>query len=136
MSSPRLTRGVNKIVNQPSGGGSKLQGLPPLTNNSRWANVFITKCCGRAYPSERSRNTIFCVNQLSNIGMSGGVSGRSVMFSPSADGAHCGPQYGNSGIYRPPPFPSGYWLKPGWNRGNISSVPQYGEYGIGNPRFN
>jgi len=124
----KAVTGSSKIITQPQGGGNKLQGIGGFGYGNHWAT--------RAYQlraNGQGRNLLFCVNQLSNIGMSGGVSGRSTMFSPSADGVHCGAQYGNVGLYRPPPPV----LRSTWNSwGGYNAVPQpQNEYGIGNPRL-
>ena len=65
-----------KISNQNSGGGSKLQGLPPLKNQSNLSLRAITKRAG----GER-RNLIFCINQL------GGIGRNKSQFVTGADGA-------------------------------------------------
>ena len=52
-----------KITNRPSGGGSKLQGLAPVTNKRAFIiNVIQIKALGT------KRNVVFCLNQLGGIG--------------------------------------------------------------------
>ena len=66
-------------VNMNQGGGNKKQGLPGITN-MRSSLVFSIN--QRAYGDQESRDKVFYINQLSNIG------GKSTMFSPSADGVN------------------------------------------------
>jgi hypothetical protein len=65
------------ISNQPSGGGNKLQGLPPTTNKS---NSVLRAINMSAWGSPIDRNKIIYMNQLSGIGP------RHSQFSPNADG--------------------------------------------------
>ena len=62
---PVSTAVSNTISNLPSGGGNKLQGLPPTTNKPiaalRPINLF-------AWGSYKSRTHIVCMNQLSGVG--------------------------------------------------------------------
>ena len=72
------TKNNAKITNRPSGGGSKLQGLPSLKNQSASSINAIKKRGG----GDR-RNLIFCINQL------GGIGRHNSQFSSSADNVNC-----------------------------------------------
>jgi len=72
-----VNRNTVKISNRPSGGGSKLQGLPKTANISAATAKALSAKGMKAAPN---RNLIICMNQLGGIGR-----GRS-QFGPSADG--------------------------------------------------
>ena len=63
--------------------GNKLQGLPPTRNRPV---EFALKSINRAaYGEKKTRNVIFCMNQIGGVGaVSGGNTSR--MFSSTADG--------------------------------------------------
>ena len=63
--------------------GNKLQGLPPTRN---MPVEFALKSINRAaYGEKKTRNVIFCMNQIGGVGaVSGGNTSR--MFSSTADG--------------------------------------------------
>ena len=75
--------------------GNKLQGLPPTRNKPV---EFALKSINRAaYGEKKTRNVIFCMNQIGGVGaVSGGNNSR--MFSSTADGVKdC-----KKGLYVPP----------------------------------
>ena len=82
MSNIRAITGSTRIMNRPSGGGSKLQGIPSSTNLNTWSHVAFRN---RNVICACNRNVIFCMNQLGGVG-AGGVPGNSYMFAPRADG--------------------------------------------------
>ena len=82
MSNIRAISGSTRIMNRPSGGGSKLQGIPSSTNLNTWAHVAFRN---RNVVCACNRNVIFCMNQLGGVG-AGGIPGRSYAFAPGADG--------------------------------------------------
>ena len=94
MSNIRAITGSTRIMNRPSGGGSKLQGIPSSTNLNTWAHVAFRN---RNVVCACNRNVIFCMNQLGGVG-AGGIPGRSYAFAPGADGVRknaliCGNSY-------------------------------------------
>ena len=82
MSNIRAITGSTRIMNRPSGGGSKLQGIPSSTNLNTWSHVAFRN---RNVICACNRNVIFCMNQLGGVG-AGGIPGRSYAFAPGADG--------------------------------------------------
>ena len=76
------SRHNQKISNQPSGGGNKLQGLAPTATKFFKANF-----TGTQYSTDsgdgKNRNVVFCMNQLGGIGR-----GRS-QFGSNAGGLNC-----------------------------------------------
>ena len=63
--------------------GDKLQGLPPTRNRPV---EFALKAINRsAYGEKKTRNVIFCMNQIGGVGAVGGGNG-SRMFASTADG--------------------------------------------------
>ena len=82
MSNISAITGSTRIMNRPSGGGSKLQGIPSSTNLNTWAHVAFRN---RNVVCACNRNVIFCMNQLGGVG-AGGIPGRSYAFAPGADG--------------------------------------------------
>ena len=72
-----VSRFNQRISNQPSGGGNKLQGLPPTTNKNVSAIRMINIS---SWGPRETREKIICMNQL------GGVGTRYGQFGPSADG--------------------------------------------------
>ena len=75
-----VSRNNQKISNQPSGGGDKLQGLAPKATF-----FFKAPFSGRQYSTQthsNDRTKIFIQNMLGGIGR-----GRS-QFGPGADGIH------------------------------------------------
>ena len=94
MSNIRAITGSTRIMNRPSGGGSKLQGIPSSTNLNTWSHVAFRN---RNVVCACNRNVIFCMNQLGGVG-AGGIPGRSYAFAPGADGVSrnlsiCGNSY-------------------------------------------
>ena len=82
MSNIRAITGSTRIMNRPSGGGSKLQGIPSSTNLNTWSHVAFRN---RNIVCACNRTVIFCMNQLGGVG-AGGIPGRSYAFAPGADG--------------------------------------------------
>jgi len=72
-----VSRFNQRISNQPSGGGNKLQGLAPTTNKIVSAIRAINIS---SWGPPETREKIVCMNQL------GGIGTRHGQFSPSADG--------------------------------------------------
>ena len=70
----------SSISNRPSGGGSKLSGLPLSIGGNSYAKNARRN---RAYVPYDKRNITFCINQLGGVGKSRG------MFMSSADGVKC-----------------------------------------------
>ena len=63
--------------------GDKLQGLPPTRNRPV---EFALKAINRsAYGEKKTRNVIFCMNQIGGVGAVGGGNGSRV-FASTADG--------------------------------------------------
>ena len=94
MSNIRAITGSTRIMNRPSGGGSKKQGIPSSTNLDTWAHVAFRN---RNVVCPCNREVVFCMNQLGGIG-AGGIPGRSYMFAPGADGVNkilCGINHKN-----------------------------------------
>ena len=84
MSNIRAITGSTKIMNRPTHGGSKKQGIPSSTNLNTWAHVAFRN---RNVVCPCNRHVIFCMNQLGGVG-AGGVPGNSYMFAPNADGVN------------------------------------------------
>lgn len=84
MSNIRAITGSTRIMNRPSGGGSKKQGIPSSTNLNMWAHIAFAN---RNIKCPCNRHHVFCMNQLGGIG-AGGVPGNSYMFAPTADGVN------------------------------------------------
>ena len=64
--------------------GDKLQGLAPTTNKRV---MFVLRSIqNRAHGEKKTRNTIFCMNQIGGIGAVGGGN-RSRTFASTADGS-------------------------------------------------
>jgi hypothetical protein len=82
LSNIRAITGSTRIMNRPSGGGSKLQGIPSSTNLNTWSHVAFRN---RNVVCACNRNVIFCMNQLGGVG-AGGIPGRSYAFAPGAGG--------------------------------------------------
>lgn len=82
MSNIRAITGSTRIMNRPSGGGSKKQGLASSTNLNTWAHVAFRN---RNVVCPCNRDVLFCMNQLGGVG-AGGIPGRSYAFASTADG--------------------------------------------------
>ena len=76
--SVRPGRNNAKIINKPTGGGNKKQGLTSTTNKSAAINSAI-----QHFSWGRNRDRVYCMNQLGGIGR--GYS----QFSTNADGPNC-----------------------------------------------
>lgn len=63
--------------------GNKLQGLPPTKNVP--VEFSLKSINRRAYGEKKSRNVIFCMNQIGGVGAVGGGNG-SRTFASTADG--------------------------------------------------
>ena len=75
--------------------GNKLQGLAPTTNKS--VQFVLRSIKNKSQGDTKSRNTIFCMNQIGGVGAVGGGN-RSRVFASSADGVkNC-----KVGLYIPP----------------------------------
>ena len=70
MTTPSLLRGTGKIVNRPSGGGNKKEGLAPTGTNQMWS-----------YPAGRMRKTK--ANALLNKRVEYCLSGRATKNAPA-----------------------------------------------------
>lgn len=118
MSNISAITGKSKIVNLPSGGGSKKQGS--AVSMVGMSNTF-TKNAMQLRANGAGKNMIFCMNQLGGVG-AGGIPTNSYRFNPSADGTHCqGYPIGNTG--RTPYVPKGRSVSSRWGP-YTSSVPQ------------
>lgn len=82
MSNIRAITGSTRIMNRPSGGGSKKQGIASSTNLNTWAHVAFRN---RNVVCPCNRDVLFCMNQLGGVG-AGGIPGRSYAFASTADG--------------------------------------------------
>ena len=100
MSNIRAITGSTKIMNRPTHGGSKKQGIPSSTNLNTWSHVAFRN---RNVVCPCNRGVVFCMNQLGGVG-AGGVPGNSYMFAPNADGVNknkilCGVNHSNIPIH-------------------------------------
>lgn len=69
----------NKITNLPSGGGNKLQGIPPTI---AYRNELLRHIIREAYNPPLPRTIITCINQI------GGIGRNRSQFLPTADGTN------------------------------------------------
>jgi hypothetical protein len=75
--------------------GNKLQGLAPTTNKS--VQFVLRSIQNKSHGEKKTRNTIFCMNQIGGVGAVG-AGNRSRAFASSADGVkNC-----KVGLYIPP----------------------------------
>lgn len=80
MSNIKAISGSSRIINRPSGGGNKLQGIPSSSNINTTSHIaFNIRGTGSTY----NRNLVFCMNQLSGVGKN------KSQFNSSADGVNC-----------------------------------------------
>lgn len=80
MSNIKAISGSSRIINRPSGGGNKLQGIPSSSNINTTSHIaFNIRGTGNTY----NRNLVFCINQLSGVGKN------KSQFNSSADGVNC-----------------------------------------------
>ena len=84
MSNIRAITGSTKIMNRPTHGGSKKQGIPSSTNLNTWSHVAFRN---RNVVCSCNRHVVFCMNQLGGVG-AGGIPGGSYMFASTADGVN------------------------------------------------
>lgn len=82
MSNIRAITGSTKIMNRPTHGGSKKQGIASSTNLNTTSHVAFRN---RNVVCPCNRHHVFCMNQLGGVG-AGGIPGRSYMFASTADG--------------------------------------------------
>ena len=82
MSNINSIKKINQIINRPTGGGSKKQGIPSSTNINSNSHLSFRI---RNVPCAPNKDKIFYMNQLGGIGASG-IARNSRMYNPSADG--------------------------------------------------